>query len=241
MESGSPRPFATRSVTKLLAAVSGNGMLSFSKTLFLDHPLTGVHSPYKANPAYKGKWYAPLIDNPAYKGEWAPRKIPNPAYFEDLNPVKSLINIGGIGIELWTMTPSILFDNIYVGHSEEEAKALAAETFDVKKPLEEALDKVAGKVDEEEEEEQLTFKEDPMSFIRQKIFSFVEVAKVDPVLAFRTQPETGSALLVSVFTLAGMLLSVVGIIGGQQKPVSKVCSFYFLSQSKCRLNTFIAY
>ena len=46
--------------------------------------------PYKPNPAYKGKWYAPMIDNPAYKGEWAPRKIPNPNYFEDLTPVKSL-------------------------------------------------------------------------------------------------------------------------------------------------------
>ena len=49
--------------------------------------------PYKPNPAYKGKWYAPMIDNPAYKGEWAPRKIPNPDYFEDLTPVKSLNKI----------------------------------------------------------------------------------------------------------------------------------------------------
>lgn len=47
----------------------------------------------KANPNYKGKWYAPMIDNPAYKGPWAPRKIPNPNYFEDLTPVKSLPKI----------------------------------------------------------------------------------------------------------------------------------------------------
>ena len=47
-------------------------------------------SPYKPNPDYKGKWYAPLIDNPEYKGEWAPRKISNPSWFEDLSPVKSL-------------------------------------------------------------------------------------------------------------------------------------------------------
>lgn len=26
--------------------------------------------------AYKGKWFAPLIDNPEYKGPWAPRQIP---------------------------------------------------------------------------------------------------------------------------------------------------------------------
>ena len=47
----------------------------------------------KANPTYKGKWYAPMIDNPEYKGEWAPRKIPNPGYFEDNEPVKSLEKI----------------------------------------------------------------------------------------------------------------------------------------------------
>lgn len=50
-------------------------------------------SPFKANPEYKGKWYAPMIDNPAYKGEWAPRKIDNPDYFEDLTPAKSLNKI----------------------------------------------------------------------------------------------------------------------------------------------------
>ena len=38
------------------------------------------------NPAYKGKWTAPLIDNPDYKGVWAPKKIPNPNYFEDKSP-----------------------------------------------------------------------------------------------------------------------------------------------------------
>lgn len=40
----------------------------------------------KKNPAYKGKWYAPMIDNPAYKGVWSPRKISNPDYFEDNHP-----------------------------------------------------------------------------------------------------------------------------------------------------------
>jgi len=47
----------------------------------------------KANPAFKGKWYAPMIDNPEYKGEWAPRRIPNPGYFEDNEPVKNLEKI----------------------------------------------------------------------------------------------------------------------------------------------------
>ncbi|CDO73132.1 hypothetical protein BN946_scf185007.g186 [Trametes cinnabarina] len=178
--------------------------------------------PYKANPAYKGKWYAPMIDNPAYKGEWAPRKIPNPEYFEDLNPVKSLVPIGGVGIELWTMTEDILFDNIYIGHSIEDAEALAQETYFVKKPLEEALEKAANKVDDEDEEEQVaSFKEDPIEFIRNKVFKFVALARIDPVLAFKTHPETGAALALSVVTLFGMLGVLFGFVGAQQKPITK--------------------
>ncbi|KAI0323071.1 Calreticulin family-domain-containing protein [Amylostereum chailletii] len=176
--------------------------------------------PYKANPAYKGKWYAPMIDNPAYKGEWAPRKIPNPDYFEDLTPIKSLEKIGGIGIELWTMTEDILFDNIYVGHSVEDAKALAAETFDVKKPLEK--DAAKAKVDKEDEEATVgSFTENPVEFTRQKVLAFIALAQVDPLTAFKTHPETGGALAVGVLTLFGMLGMIFGLVGSQQKPAAK--------------------
>lgn len=56
----------------------------------------------RPNPAYKGKWTAPMIPNPAYKGPWAPRKIPNPDYYEDLHPA-NFNRIMGIGIEIWTV------------------------------------------------------------------------------------------------------------------------------------------
>ncbi|KIM47685.1 hypothetical protein M413DRAFT_22308 [Hebeloma cylindrosporum] len=173
--------------------------------------------PNKPNPAYKGKWSAPQIPNPAYKGLWSPRKIPNPNYFEDLTPVKSLNKIGGVGIELWTMTEDILFDNLYVGHSPEDAKKLAAETFEVKKPLEVAADKPAAA--EEDDEESISFKDDPISFIRTRVLSFIEAAKLDPLEAFKSQPETGAALAGALFTLFGMLGALVSIIGGAQKPV----------------------
>lgn len=173
--------------------------------------------PYKANPAYKGKWYAPMIDNPAYKGEWHPRKIPNPNFFEDLTPVKSLSKIGGIGIELWTMTEDILFSNIYIGHSVDDAKAFAAETFDVKKPLESAAEKAA--LPEEEDTESPSFKEDPIGFIRQRVFDFIDAVKSDPLTAFKTQPETGAALAAALFTLFGMLGALLGLVGGSQKPI----------------------
>ncbi|PIL31493.1 hypothetical protein GSI_06195 [Ganoderma sinense ZZ0214-1] len=177
--------------------------------------------PFKANPAYKGKWYAPMIDNPAYKGEWAPRKIANPNYFEDNTPVKSLVPIGGVGIELWSMTEDILFDNIYVGHSVEDARKLAEETYFVKKGVEEAAEAAEKEANKKEEEEtaELTFAADPAEFIRVKVFKFLDLAKVDPVLAFKTHPETGAGLALAVVTLFGMLGVLLG--GAQQKPITK--------------------
>jgi len=177
--------------------------------------------PYKANPAYKGKWYAPMIDNPAYKGEWAPRTISNPAYFEDLTPVKSLQNIGGVGIELWTMTEDILFDNLYIGHSVEDAKAFAAETFDIKKPLEVAAAKAAEPPVVEDDEDAPSMKDDPVGWIRYKIFAFVNLAKLDPLLAFKTHPETGAGLGGTILTFFGMVGALFGLIGSQQKPITK--------------------
>ena len=98
------------------------------------------------------------------------------------------------------MTEDILFDNIYIGHSVEDADKLAKETYFVKHALEEAADKAANKVDEEDAESTVSLKEDPVAFIRQKVLTFVEAAKVDPGNAFKSQPETGAALAVHATT-----------------------------------------
>lgn len=182
-----------------------------------------------------------MIDNPEYKGEWAPRKIANPVYFEDLTPVKSLVPIvrhvvaflgfghlltslqGGVGIELWTMTEDILFDNIYIGHSVDDAKALAAETYEVKKPLEAEQAKANTKLDDDDQEEDVaSFKEDPVAFLRSKVLTFIDAAKVDPLEALKSHPETGAGLLLAVITFFGMFGTLLGLIGGQQKPITKV-------------------
>ncbi|KAL9716589.1 calnexin [Leucoagaricus gongylophorus] len=172
--------------------------------------------PLKANPDYKGKWFAPRIDNPEYKGIWAPRKIPNPDFFEDLAPVKSLPKIGGVGIELWTMTEDILFNNIYVGHSLEDAKKLAAETFEIKKRLE---DKAEAPEDTNEDDSEALFKEDPVGFIRSKVLDFVDHVREDPIDAFKSKPETGVALLVAILTIFGMFGGLFGLGSASQKPV----------------------
>ncbi|KAG2087435.1 Calreticulin-domain-containing protein, partial [Suillus cothurnatus] len=177
--------------------------------------------PYKANPAYKGKWYARMIDNPAYIAEWAPRKIANPDFFEDLEPVKHPNNIAGIGVELWTMTEDILFNNTYVGHSIDDAKSLAAETYEVKKHLEAALSARKDVGDEGDYYIPL-FLEDPISHIRGKIAQFLDAAREEPLSAIKAHPETGVGLAGVVFTLFGMLAALFGLIGSQQtKPVAK--------------------
>lgn len=88
------------------------------------------------NPKYKGKWRAPLIDNPNYKGKWEPRKIPNPVYFEDKDPFKSLSVISAIGLELWSMTDNIYFDNFLISDDENVANEFAKDSWSVKKTLE---------------------------------------------------------------------------------------------------------
>jgi hypothetical protein len=121
------------------------------------------------------------------------------------------------------MTEDILFDNIYVGHSIDDAKTFAAETFEVKKPLEAAIAKTADKLDEEDELP--SWKEDPITFIRQKIILFIHLVQVDPMLALKTHPETGAALAAALFTLFGMVGALFGLVGAQQKPITKVKLF----------------
>nr|XP_045598008.1 calnexin-like isoform X1 [Procambarus clarkii] len=83
------------------------------------------------NPNYKGKWRPAMIDNPNYRGKWKPRKIPNPDYFEDLEPFK-MTPLDAVGIELWSMSDNILFDNIIITDNIGDASRLAQETIDLK-------------------------------------------------------------------------------------------------------------
>jgi calnexin len=92
--------------------------------------------PRISNPAYKGKWHAPMIDNPAYIGVWKARQIANPDYFEDETPAL-LPTISAVGIDIWTMSKGIIFDNILVATDAKKASAFADQTFKVRKEIEE--------------------------------------------------------------------------------------------------------
>ncbi|KAM6120429.1 calmegin isoform 2-T2 [Pterocles gutturalis] len=88
--------------------------------------------PMKNNPNYKGKWKAPMIDNPNYQGIWSPRKIPNPDYFEDPHPFE-MTTVSAIGLELWSMTSDIYFDNFIICSEKEVADRWAADGWGLKK------------------------------------------------------------------------------------------------------------
>lgn len=175
--------------------------------------------PKIANPDYKGKWTAPLIDNPDYKGVWAPRLIENPKYSEDKTPA-NLEPIGAVGFELWTMQKDILFDNIYIGHSIEDAEKIQKETFDIKKKSEQALDTTPEPVKHEDEERETyaNIKEEPLKYIRQRLEIFFAIAKRDPVTAFRLHPDVAGSLFVVVGTLFALLF---GLFSSAPKPVKK--------------------
>ncbi|KAG0246691.1 hypothetical protein BGX31_010560 [Mortierella sp. GBA43] len=171
--------------------------------------------PFIANPAYKGKWSAPLIDNPEYKGEWAPRKIPNPGFFEDLHP-SNFDKIGAVGFEIWTMQKDILFDNIYIGHSAEDAQKFAAETWEIKSASEKKQEEIAnpkpsnlGGIPE--------FKEDPVGFIVGHLREFIELAREDPLNAIHGRPMVSAAIAAVVGVTLGVVLILVGLLTAAPK------------------------
>lgn len=66
------------------------------------------------------------------QGIWKPRKIPNPHYFEDLNPFR-MTSFSAIGLELWSMTSDIYFDNFIICTEKEVADRWASDSWGLKK------------------------------------------------------------------------------------------------------------
>ncbi|ORY79284.1 Calreticulin family-domain-containing protein [Leucosporidium creatinivorum] len=178
--------------------------------------------PEIANPEYKGKWFAPLIDNPLYKGVWAPKKIANPDYYEDLDPA-SFNKIAGVGLELWSMTEDILFDNLYIGESEADAAALAEETFVVKKSIEDAAEEADKPVTPPRANSDTApdYTKEPLAWAQFKLRTFADKAVLDPVGAFKEDAATGAAAAVLFATLLGMLTVFFSFIIPTKKTVQQ--------------------
>ncbi|CRK34213.1 hypothetical protein BN1708_016328, partial [Verticillium longisporum] len=103
--------------------------------------------------------------------------------------------IGAIGFEIWTMQSDILFDNIYVGHSIEDAEKLAEETFKPKHAVEKSLEEAAKPKQEEKSASpsDLKFTDDPVTYVKEKVDLFVTIAQKDPIEAINFAAGGGSA------------------------------------------------
>lgn len=66
------------------------------------------------------------------QGVWKARKIINPEYFEDLQPFR-MTPIKAVGLELWSMTSDIYFDNFIITSHKEVADRWAADSWGLKK------------------------------------------------------------------------------------------------------------
>ena len=118
--------------------------------------------------------------------------------------------MGAIGFEIWTMQNDILFDNIYIGHSIEDAEKFANETFVLKKAAEEALE-LATKPKEAEKKSplDLSFRDDPVTYVKEKVQFFFDVAKQDPIGAIRFVPEVAIGLALGALTVLGVLIGLL--------------------------------
>lgn len=95
-----------------------------------DEEEDGAWEPPKVdNPEYKGPWKARMIPNPDYKGEWVHPMIPNPDYVEDKELYVRCKECSHIGFELWQVTAGVVFDDIIVTDSLEEANEYAKNTY----------------------------------------------------------------------------------------------------------------
>lgn len=114
------------------------------------------------------------------------------------------------------MQSDILFDNIYIGHSIEEAQKLKAETWDIKRPIEDAEEEATKpkKDDTPKSPLDLNFKDDPVLYVKEKVSLFIDIAKRDPVEAIKFVPEVAGGIGVLLVTLIAVVVGAVSVSGG---------------------------
>ena len=126
--------------------------------------------------------------------------------------------MAGIGFEIWTMDEDILFDNIYVGHSIEDAREFAKQTFDEKLAIEQQTEKKEEDAKKAEDAKK-DGAESPLGLaaVKERLTAFVQAAKQDPVGAVRDDPSFAGLIGAAVMGLIGLVGFVGGIAGGASK------------------------
>jgi calnexin len=123
------------------------------------------------------------------------------------------------------MQADVSFDNIYIGHSIDDAKKLADETFFVKFPVEKALEQAEKpqEAPKPKSPSDLKFLDDPVTYIKEKLDLFLTIAAKNPIEAIKFVPEVPTAiggLLVTIIALTGILTSG----GSAPAPVKKAAA-----------------
>ena len=121
------------------------------------------------------------------------------------------------------MQSDILFDNIYIGHSLEDANKLKNETFDIKHKIEQTEEEASKPepADDPVVPGDTSFKEDPINYIRQKVDFFYSIAKNDPVQAIKMVPEVAGGIGALIVTVVALVIGVVGMSSGGPPPQVK--------------------
>lgn len=118
------------------------------------------------------------------------------------------------------MQSDITFDNIYIGHSVEDAAAFTSETYTIKRAAEEAEEEKT-KPKPSDLPKATTpsgeFKDDPVNFIKEKLELFVTLAQRDPIEAIKIMPEVAGGI---GGALALLIAIIVGLfsLGGSSAP-----------------------
>lgn len=111
-----------------------------------------------------------------------------------------------------------MFDNIYVGHSVEDAEKLAEEAWKPKHDAEKLLLE-ADKPKPKPSPGDLKFTEDPVTYVKEKVDLFATIAKKDPLQAVQFVPEVAGGIVAILVGLVGLMLALVG--SGSPTPAPK--------------------
>lgn len=123
------------------------------------------------------------------------------------------------------MQSDILFDNIYIGHSVEDAAKLAEETFLIKHPIEKALfdAEKPKKKDPPASPSDLKFLDDPVLYVKEKLDLFLTIAQNDPIEAVKFVPEAAAGIAGIVVTIIVLIVSLIGL-GSSSPAVQKAAT-----------------
>lgn len=121
------------------------------------------------------------------------------------------------------MQSDILFDNIYIGHSVEDAAKFADETFNEKHPIEQLveIESIPKPEDKPKSPSDLVFADDPVHYVKEKLDLFLTIAQNDPIQAIKFVPEAAAGIGAVVVALIAIIVGIVSMSGSTPPPQVK--------------------